>query len=249
VHRALAASALAVVLALAACDADVGTPSPASSVAGAAPGTAAVSPPGSAPVSGPAVPSDPEETTAAGPSGPASGGRSAGPSPSAESASSPVTSSPPAPAASAAPSASAAPASPAPSPVRSTAPAREYQAPEDLEAGQCYSPILDEDDDFLLAAILRRCDEPHRAEVVGIERLPGNAGTPYPGDDRIDQQAEAACDEAFEAYVGIPYDESRLRAVFYAPTERTWPGGDRRVTCVVESEARALTATVRGTRR
>ena len=247
-HRALAASALGLGLAVAACNASDGTPSPAGSVTGAATSGPGATSPASAGASGStAAPSGAEVTAGAGPSEPGSGGTaSSAPSASPEPAATPAASTAPSPRPT--PSASGAPASAGPSAVTSPAP-REYQAPEDLEVGQCYSPILDEDDDFLLAAIIRPCEEPHRAEVVGIERLPGNAGSPYPGDDAIDRQAEAACDRAFEAYVGVPYDESRLRAVFYAPTERTWPGGDRRVTCVVEAGRQALTATVRGTRR
>ncbi len=243
--RALAASALAVALAIAACDASAGTPSPAASQPGDGTGTAAASARGTAGSDASGAPTSGTESTPGTDGSGAPTGGAASPSPSAE----PAASAEPSAARSVAPTPSAA-ASPTPSAGGSpAAAAREYQAPEDLEEGQCFSPILDADDDFLLAAILRRCDEPHRAEVFAIERLEGNAGTPYPGDEAIDEQADAACDRAFEAYVGIPYDESRLRAIFYAPTEQTWPGGDRRVTCVVEAGGEPLTASVRGSRR
>src|SRR5437588_7999656 len=65
------------------------------------------------------------------------------------------------------PSASVAASSPAASsqPVMPTAtPKPQYQAPGDLAVGDCFDPITDREDQSLLAAMIRRCDEPHLME-------------------------------------------------------------------------------------
>jgi hypothetical protein len=75
------------------------------------------------------------------------------------------------------------------------------------------------------------CSAPHQAEMYHrftIERAPGS---PYPGDETIQAQADPVCELTFAAYVGLPYESSRLRFVYFYPSAETWDDGDRSVVC------------------
>jgi Septum formation len=145
------------------------------------------------------------------------------------------------------PSPSVAASSPAASPTATPKP--QYQAPGDLAAGDCFDPIRDREDQSLLAAIIRRCDEPHLMESIGVATLPYPASAPFPDSSTLDQQSEALCRTEFATYVGIELNDSQLQASYYEPTERTWAGGDRIVLCVVEAnEVSPLTKSVKDSR-
>ena len=130
-------------------------------------------------------------------------------------------------------------ATPEPSPL--------YDYTDDAEVGTCYDPIVDKDDDALLALRLRDCDEPHLAQVVGQERITGGPTAPWPGQDAVDADAEQLCLEAFEDFVGIAYEDSQLSGSYISPNEQSWAGGDRAVLCSVEAtRAGPLTESVEG---
>ena len=139
-----------------------------------------------------------------------------------------------------------------PSPSAATeTPSREpvYQATEDLRIGDCYDPVEDADDGSLLAAIIVPCEEPHRAEIFGLEDLPGGPDAPFPGVVAVDDEAIDLCDAAFEAYVGVALDNSRYSYVYYTPTDQSWAGGDRVVMCSVDDRGRPIAGSVEGSER
>src|SRR5205085_10000897 len=102
------------------------------------------------------------------------------------------------------PSPSVAALSPNASPTATPSP--QYQAPGDLAVGDCFDPINDHDDQSLLAAIVRRCDEPHLMEAIGVPLLPDAASAPFPGTATLDRESEALCRTEFARYVGIDVD-------------------------------------------
>jgi hypothetical protein len=117
-----------------------------------------------------------------------------------------------------------------------------------LLPGQCFDAVFDKDDDRVLAAIVRSCDEPHGAEVFGTPELSDPAGTPY-AEDAVTQAAQEACVPAFRDYVGVEYDASRLEATYYGPYEWTWAAGDRAIICFVQGTPEdPLTKSVKGLR-
>jgi hypothetical protein len=141
------------------------------------------------------------------------------------------------------------PSSPTPSQTAepTPTPAPEYQSYADLAVGDCFDPVADIDDETLLAGIMRDCDEPHIMQVFGRSTFDEPLGEPYPGDDDIDRRGLATCEAAFEKFVGIPFDDSRLGASYYTPWSETWLAGDRNILCVIEAtEASPLTRSVEG---
>ena len=136
-----------------------------------------------------------------------------------------------------------------PAAIATAAPSPVYDYLEDVPIGQCLDPIRDKDDDVILAASLKSCDETHLAEVVGRRQLPYTSEAPFPGDSPLARASETECRAAFSDYVGIDYDESSLDVEYQYPGPLSWPGGDRIVTCmVVGSGVTALTRSVKGSR-
>jgi hypothetical protein len=48
--------------------------------------------------------------------------------------------------------------------------------------------------------------------------------------------------------VGVGYDESRLEAGWFTPTEGSWRGGDRRSLCVLDDPGGRMVDTMRNSR-
>jgi hypothetical protein len=134
-----------------------------------------------------------------------------------------------------------------PTPRPTPTPFVEYQAAEDLKVGDCYDPINDHEDETLLAAAIRECDEPHLHEVFGLVLLSDPLGSPYPADRDIEDASLELCDAAFERYVGIALDDSDYGYLYYTPTDITWANGDRLVMCVVDDNDRPITGSLKGT--
>ncbi|ADB29711.1 hypothetical protein Kfla_0590 [Kribbella flavida DSM 17836] len=92
-----------------------------------------------------------------------------------------------------------------------------------LVVGECFDDTGVEDE------VKRQpCNGPHDGELYAVVTLPDHA---WPGDRRMGDQAEAACDERFEQYVGISADESELEPVSWFPDAAGWRGGDHDVYC------------------
>lgn len=79
------------------------------------------------------------------------------------------------------------------------------------------------------------CDEPHVGEVYAQQDLDNQVL--FPG-ARMPQFTAAVCTgEAFEDYIGYPFDSSIFDVITYAPSKESWAAGDRTVTCVVTDPA------------
>lgn len=141
------------------------------------------------------------------------------------------------------------PPSGGPSSSPTPTPTPEYQNQADLVPGDCFDPVADHDDDALLAGIMRRCDEPHLMEVIGLANLDYPLDAPLPPQADIDAESEELCRSEFRGYIGIDFDDSSLSAGYYNPGEQTWGSGDREVLCIVETTpVSPFTKSVRGSR-
>jgi len=75
------------------------------------------------------------------------------------------------------------------------------------------------------------CDEPHDNEVYALVELDDDDD--FPGEDQVAEEAQELCFEAFEDYVGIPYEESVFLSLQLTPSEEGWADGDREAVCVL----------------
>ena len=92
------------------------------------------------------------------------------------------------------------------------------------------------------------CATTHDNEIVGVvsDTLPGA----YPGQAAVDAFANAPCEAAFGAYVGVDFDSSTLDLITLTPSELSWARGDRQISCVaITRDGSRLTGSVRGSGR
>jgi hypothetical protein len=76
------------------------------------------------------------------------------------------------------------------------------------------------------------CSQGHTAEVFVSNNSFWSKNGPYPGYDKVTQAGRAACNSAFQSYVGIPYSKSIYSWTFILPTASSWPQGDRSLHCI-----------------
>ncbi|MFC8922884.1 septum formation family protein [Cellulosimicrobium sp. NPDC057127] len=114
----------------------------------------------------------------------------------------------------------------------------------DLAVGDCVSTTDLPDTVFTVPVV--PCASDHQAEVYAITHL---AAGDFPGDEGVQALAEDFCFEAFESYVGLPYEDSELYAWWFSPTEENWTWGDRSVQCFLEPLSGTVTGTLEGAAR
>jgi hypothetical protein len=99
------------------------------------------------------------------------------------------------------------------------------------------------------------CGQPHTAEVFFANNNFWPENSPYPGDNTINKDGNAACDQAFQSYVGIPFTKSIYTWTNIIPDASTWPAGDRGLHCVAydatlkQAAGASVTGSIRGTRK
>ena len=74
------------------------------------------------------------------------------------------------------------------------------------------------------------CRQRHIAEVFYSSNY-WAANKAFPGDTAAGNQATAACDKAFAAYIGVPYSNSGYNFKVAYPGSDDWASGDRSVQC------------------
>ncbi len=119
----------------------------------------------------------------------------------------------------------------------------------DIETGQCFDAIEDPLVDDLAVWVLS-CESAHTFEVYDVITYEGEGagpGTDYPGVATVQDWAEQACFDRFEAFVGIRWTTSELDINVWWPSEESWARADRTVICAVMSDTGdQLTGTARG---
>jgi hypothetical protein len=102
----------------------------------------------------------------------------------------------------------------------------------DLEVGDCFSVERNE----LTSVIVVECVRSHEYEVFGVFDHPAAPGEPFPGDAVIVEYADTACQPFFEEYVGHDYQTSIWYITSLTPSDGTWAGGDREITCTLNRQ-------------
>ncbi|MCS5736006.1 DUF4190 domain-containing protein [Herbiconiux daphne] len=113
----------------------------------------------------------------------------------------------------------------------------------DLTVGDC---LNDWNDGTVYDVPLVDCASPHDWEVYDDFTVPDTSDGSYPGDDKVDVAADNGCYDAYEEFVGIPYDDSQYVYSYVMPTEESWLDGDRLITCVIGHPDGPNTGTLRG---
>lgn len=105
----------------------------------------------------------------------------------------------------------------------------------ELAIGQCID--LPSDTSEVSSVTEVECEMPHDAEVYALPQHPGGPDDPFPGDQVIGDFADERCNEAFEPYVGVPFEESAIFVTILRPTQQSWDqADDREVACLLVGE-------------
>lgn len=116
----------------------------------------------------------------------------------------------------------------------------------DLRVGDCFD-LQDSSADEIQDVTARRCDEGHHFEMIHIGQMPAGA---YPSDDVLAGWLTDNCLPAFDAFIGLAYEQSRYDIGWFQPTRDGWDQGDRSVQCaVVDPDDAELTGSLRGSAR
>lgn len=114
-----------------------------------------------------------------------------------------------------------------------------------LEVGDCLNDATAASEVSELPLV--DCAEEHDSEVFYEFDLPDAEAFPAA---TIDDDAAAGCQEHFESFVGLPYEESTLVFSAYQPTMESWiQADDRAVSCVVSDPAGKVKGSLRGAAR
>ena len=118
----------------------------------------------------------------------------------------------------------------------------------EVQVGDCFN----DPEDFSAVVALETvpCQQPHDNEIFALPQYPAGPDEDYPGDEAMNSFAEEACLEAFEGYVGIPYDDSVFIYGTISPRADTWAGGDREIICILyDPDLQKLEGSTQGSRR
>ena len=85
------------------------------------------------------------------------------------------------------------------------------------------------------------CTEPHDSEIYASIIMTGDT---FPGTDAVIAEADTACLDAFDGFVGVSYADSLYYYSYYFPTEGSWEGGDREILCTIYDEAGQVTGSL-----
>jgi hypothetical protein len=113
----------------------------------------------------------------------------------------------------------------------------------DVAVGDCFNAP---EGDTVSEVELVDCADPHQYEAYHAEDHPAAGADPYIGDEAMTDFADNVCLDQFEAFVGIPWEESTLNYFYLQPTAETWEIGDREILCAVYSDAGDLTGSAEG---
>jgi len=98
-----------------------------------------------------------------------------------------------------------------------------------VEVGQC---VQLPDGSTISRVEVVECTAEHDGEVYHIEKLTDKE---RPSEDWLNMRMESICSNAFEGYVGIPYEESELDYTILYPSPGSWEQGDREIICFIIS--------------
>jgi hypothetical protein len=101
----------------------------------------------------------------------------------------------------------------------------------ELQVGDCIEFPGNFDRSY--TAIKVDCTQPHSQEVFAVSDFPAPDNAPFPDFIEIDRRVAEVCRGAFEAYVGLPYERSRLDYTYLGLSAAAWERGERNIICTL----------------
>lgn len=113
-----------------------------------------------------------------------------------------------------------------------------------LQVGDCINDDTLSGDVASAAAV--PCGEAHDNEVYFSHMIEGDD---FPGQEAVTTEADTACEQAFEEFVGVAYADSDLYFTHLTPTSGSWENGDREVLCLIYEPNQQVTGSLEGAAR
>ena len=111
-----------------------------------------------------------------------------------------------------------------------------------IRVGDCFDDTAGSEEISSLPAV--PCDQPHDNEAYASFNV---SLASYPDEDSMYELAFESCQERFEPFVGMAYENSSLDIYTLYPTSQGWAQGDREVVCAVfDMEANKLVGSMKG---
>ena len=116
----------------------------------------------------------------------------------------------------------------------------------DLRVGDCFN-LRDKQADEVDEVDAKPCNETHQFEMMFVGDMPDGA---FPSDEALTDFTVANCLPAFNAYVGLAYEDSRYDLTQFTPTVNGWSDGDHALQCALYDPADdELKTSLRGANR
>jgi hypothetical protein len=103
----------------------------------------------------------------------------------------------------------------------------------DLRVGDCFD-LKDPEAKEIGDVHAVPCTTEHEYETFFTGAMPTGS---FPTEATMDDWVTGHCEPAFEAYVGVAYEDSRLEAFNLTPSREAWDAGDRSIQCSVSDPA------------
>jgi putative regulator of septum formation/uncharacterized protein DUF4190 len=111
----------------------------------------------------------------------------------------------------------------------------------ELKLGDCLKKVPAEG--VVTSVDVVPCTQPHGAEVYAVFNL---SGTAYPGSDAVIKQSEDGCTERVDVLTAEAQKDDTLEVYYLYPhTSLVWNRGDHSVSCLVGSETKQYTGSLR----
>jgi hypothetical protein len=116
-----------------------------------------------------------------------------------------------------------------------------------LEVGQCFQEPAGESEEITDVEVVD-CEEPHDNEAFHSFELEGDQ---FPGREAAAAAAEEECyGDAFEDYIGQPYQTSEVAVFTITPTRASWEeADDREIVCVAFVPGQRVEGSLQGSGR
>jgi len=107
-----------------------------------------------------------------------------------------------------------------------------------LKVGDCVTTL--EESDSVTDLPVVDCAKPHQGEIYFLFQLPSGK---YPGDTKVDKDAEDRCAKEINTYAGAGADE-KFDIFYLRPSPDDW-SVDRGVTCIATDAKKSLTGSIK----
>ncbi|MCU7728143.1 septum formation family protein [Actinoplanes sp. KI2] len=108
----------------------------------------------------------------------------------------------------------------------------------ELKAGDCVTKLEESDSVSKLPVV--DCAKPHQGEVYFAFQLPSGD---YPGDQKVQKDAEDRCSKEINTYAGAGADE-KFDIFYLRPSSDDW-SRDRGVTCIATDANKSVTGSIK----